>query len=88
VYLVSLDVISTVNLHLVLNEIWFAMDKLDDYSQRFAKFLFEAFPELKQFASVRKANEAGASGFLVVELPAPTKGLITNDKTLKNGDFL
>jgi hypothetical protein len=64
------------------------MDKLDDYSQRFATVLFEAFPEWRQFASVRKQNDTDESGFLVVEVPAPAKGLMTNDIILKNGDFL
>jgi hypothetical protein len=73
---------------LVLNGIGFAMDKLDDYSQRFADVLFQAFPEWKQFASVKKLNDADESGFLVVEVPAPTKGLMTNDLILKNGDYL
>jgi hypothetical protein len=64
------------------------MDKLNDYSQRFAEVLFAAFPDWKQFASARKADGADESGFLVVEVPAPTKGLITNDLIVKNGDYL
>lgn len=64
------------------------MEKLDDYSQSFAEVLFAAFPEWKQFASARKVNDADESGFLVVEVPAPAKGLITNDLILKNGDYL
>ena len=64
------------------------MDKLDDYSQRFAEVLFRAFPEWKQFASVKKQNHTDELGFLVVEVPALTKGLISDEKLLKNGDFL
>lgn len=64
------------------------MDKLDDYSKRFAEMLFGTFPEWKQFASVKLINETYKSGFLVVEVPALTKGLITNDMILKNGDYL
>jgi hypothetical protein len=64
------------------------MDNLDDYSRRFSGVLFEAFPEWRQFASVQKAEATDETGFLVVKVPAPTGGLITNVSVAQQVDFL
>lgn len=64
------------------------MDKLDDYSRRFADVLFGTFPEWRQFASVQKADAMNETGFLVVKVPVPTRGLIATGLLTRDGDFL
>lgn len=64
------------------------MKKLDDYSQRFADVLFQAFPEWREFLSVHSANESDEVGYLLVKVPAPVKSLIPSDLVPEYKDFL
>ena len=64
------------------------MKKLDDYSQRFADFLFQTFPDWKEFLSVQSANESDEEGYLLVKVPAPIKSLIPSSLLPDYKDFL
>ncbi len=64
------------------------MNELDDYSQRFADVLFAAFPNWKEFLSVQSLNDSVEESSLLVKVPAPAKGLLTNDLIPDSKDFL
>jgi hypothetical protein len=64
------------------------MKKLDDYSQRFADVLFQTFPEWKEFLCVQSENDSDDDGYLLVQVPAPVKGLIPSSLLPDYKDFL
>lgn len=64
------------------------MDKLDDYSQRFAEVLFAAFPNWKEFFTVQSPMDSAEEGSLLVKVPAPAKGLLPDDLLPDYKDFL
>jgi len=64
------------------------MKKLDDYSQRFADVLFQAFPEWKEFLSIQSENDFDEEGYLLVKVPAPVQSLIPSNLLPDYKDFL
>lgn len=64
------------------------MNKLDEYSQRFADFLFQSFPEWREFLLVYSSNESDENGYLLVKVPAPVTSLIPSDLLPQYKDFL
>ncbi|MBD1865635.1 MULTISPECIES: hypothetical protein [Trichocoleus] len=64
------------------------MKPLNDYSQRFANVLFQAFPQWEPFSTVEVENEQETEGYLQVKVPAPISGLLPSELIEHDDDFL
>ncbi|MBD2122329.1 hypothetical protein [Trichocoleus sp. FACHB-262] len=64
------------------------MKQLNDYSQRFARVLFQAFPQWEPFSTVAVENEQETEGYLGVKVPAPVSGLPPSELVEHHDDFL